>query len=141
MNKLLNPKVRWYPIFVLHNYLCYLFEINHIHLFLVSCNKINLSYTANVNSQITDKLRHLSVISKQIHLFLVIFESCYNHRQMFVKIKIKFHIQQKKLRKFCQYEKSLLKQQKKICRFDRICLFFSRFGVMLPTLQCWERQS
>ena len=52
-------------------------------------------YTANVNSQITDKLRYLLVISKQAHLFLDIFESCYNHRQMSVKIKIKSHIQQK----------------------------------------------
>ena len=52
-------------------------------------------YTANVNSQITDKLRYLSVVFKQTHLFLDIFESCYNHRQMSVKIKIKSHIQQK----------------------------------------------
>ena len=53
------------------------------------------NYTANVNSNITDKLKYLSVISKQTHLFLDIFESCYNHRQMSVKIKIKSHIQQK----------------------------------------------
>ena len=43
-------------------------------------------YTANENSKITDKLSYLSVISKQTHLFLDIFESCYNHRQMSVKI-------------------------------------------------------
>ena len=52
-------------------------------------------HTANVNCKITDKLRYLSVIFKQTHLFLNIFESCYNYRQMSVKIKIKSHIQQK----------------------------------------------
>ena len=66
---------------------------------------------SSVNSKITDKLRYLSVISKQTHLFLDTFESCYNHKQMSVKIEIKSHIQQKKMKKFCQYEKSLLKQQ------------------------------
>ena len=54
-----------------------------------------LTYTANENSKITDKLRYLSIISKHKHLFLDIFESCYNHRQMSAKIKIKSHIQQK----------------------------------------------
>ena len=54
-----------------------------------------MAYTANENSKITDKLRYLSVISKQTYLLLEIFESCYNHRQMSVKIKIKSHIQQK----------------------------------------------
>ena len=54
-----------------------------------------LGYTANVNSKITDKLRYLSIISKYKDLFLDIFESCYNHRQMSVKIKIKSNIQQK----------------------------------------------
>ena len=53
------------------------------------------NYTANVNSNITDKLKYLSVISKQTHLFLDIFESCHNHRQMSVKIKFKSHTQQK----------------------------------------------
>ena len=52
-------------------------------------------YTANLNSKITDKLRDLSVISKQRQLFLNISESCCNHRQMSVKTKIKSHIQQK----------------------------------------------
>ena len=58
-------------------------------------NRSLSDFTANVNSRITDKLRYLSVVSKQTHLFLDIFESCYNHRQMSVKIKIKSHIQQK----------------------------------------------
>ena len=52
-------------------------------------------YTANVNSSITDKLRFLSVISKQTHLFWNIFENCFNHRKMSVKIKIKNNTQQK----------------------------------------------
>ena len=51
--------------------------------------------TANVNSQITDNLRYLLVVSKQTHIFLDIFENCYNHRQMSVKIKIKSYIHQK----------------------------------------------
>ena len=59
------------------------------------CCLRNERYTANVNSRITDKIRYLSVVFKQTHLFLDIFESCYNHRQMSVKIKIKSHIQQK----------------------------------------------
>ena len=60
------------------------------------CNALELKAenlcTANVNSKITDKLRYLTVISKQGLLFLDIFESCYNHRQMSVKNKIKSHI-------------------------------------------------
>ena len=43
-------------------------------------------YTANIYSKIEDKLRYLSAISKQTHLFLDIFESCCNHTQMSVKI-------------------------------------------------------
>ena len=63
------------------------------------------SYTVNVNSQITDKLRYLSVNSKKIHLFLDIFESCHIHRQMSVKIKIKSHIQQKNWENFVSMKK------------------------------------
>ena len=58
-------------------------------------NEVIHEYTANVNSKITDKLRYLSAISKQTHILLDIFESCYNHRQISVNIKIKSHIQQK----------------------------------------------
>ena len=61
--------------------------------------------TANVNSKITDKDRYLSVIFKQTHLFLDIFESCYNHRQMSAKIKIKSHIQQKNWKDFVRMKK------------------------------------
>ena len=39
---------------------------------------INL-YTANVNSQITDKVRFLCLISKQTHQFSTIYECYYNH--------------------------------------------------------------
>ena len=55
----------------------------------------NTKYTANENSKITDKLRYLLIISKHKYLFLDIFESCYNHRQISAKIKIKSHIHQK----------------------------------------------
>ena len=61
---------------------------------IVGCTFLIL-YNTNLNSKITDKLRHLSVIFKQTHLFLDIFEICCNHRQMSVEIKIKSHIQQK----------------------------------------------
>ena len=60
--------------------------------FCINCER---TYTANVNSKIADKQRYLSVISKQIHLFLDFFESCCNYGQMFVKINIKAHIQPK----------------------------------------------
>ena len=43
-------------------------------------------YTVNVNSKITDKLRYLTIISKQTHAFLNIFENCHNHTQMSVKV-------------------------------------------------------
>ena len=56
--------------------------------------------------------------------------SCCNHRQMSVKTKIESHIQ-KKLKKFCQYEKSLLRQKNFFCRYDRICLFFSIFKIVV----------
>ena len=65
-------------------------------------------HTANVNSKITDKLRYLLVISKQTHLFSDIFESCSNHRQMSVKIKIKSHIQQKNWENFASMKKVFL---------------------------------
>ena len=57
---------------------------------------------------------YLSVISKQTYLFLDIFERCYNHRQISVKIKIKSHIQQKTekilsvLKKFVKTTKNVL---------------------------------
>ena len=70
-------------------------------------------YTANVNSRITDKLSYLSVASKETHLFLDIFESCYNQRQMSVKIKIKSHIQQKNWENFINMKK-FVKRTKKI---------------------------
>ena len=54
-----------------------------------------LAYIANVNSSITDKLRYLSVISKQTHIFSNICECYYNHRQMSVKMKMKYDTQQK----------------------------------------------
>ena len=53
------------------------------------------NYTANVNSNITDKLRYLSIISKQRHVFLDISESFYNSRQISVKTKVNSHFQQK----------------------------------------------
>ena len=56
----------------------------------------SIGHTANVNSYIINKVRYLSVDFKQAHLFLDIFESCCNHRQISAKIKIKSHIQQKK---------------------------------------------
>ena len=58
-------------------------------------SKNRRKYTANINSSITDKPRFLSVISKQTHLFWNIFENCFNHRKMSVKIKIKNNTQQK----------------------------------------------
>ena len=70
-------------------------------------------YTANVNGKITDKLKYLSLISKQKHLFLDIFESCYTHRQMSVKIKIKSHIQEK-TEKILSVRKKFVKTTKKI---------------------------
>ena len=81
--------------------------------FRLSCHNAK-QLTANVNSKIADKLRYLSVISEQTHLFLDIFESCYNHRQMSVKMKIKSHIQQKTekilsvLKKFVKTTKNVL---------------------------------
>ena len=60
---------------------------------------------ANVNRKIADKLRYLSINSKQRHLFLDIFESCCNHRQMSVKIKIKSHIEQKNWENFGSMKK------------------------------------
>ena len=42
-----------------------------------------------LNSTITDKLRYLYVISKQTHLFSNIFEWCYNHRHLSVKMNIR----------------------------------------------------
>ena len=46
-----------------------------------------------------------------MHLFSDIFECCYDHRQISVKVKIRNNTQQKKLRNFCNYEKVLMKQQ------------------------------
>ena len=52
------------------------------------------SYTAKVNSEIADKLKHLSVISTQTLLFSNICECYYNHRQMLVKMKMENNTQQ-----------------------------------------------
>ena len=56
---------------------------------------IGILCTANVNRQITDKLRYLSVISKQTHQFSSIYECYNNHRQMSVKMNTKNNTQQK----------------------------------------------
>ena len=74
-------------------------------------------YTANVNSQITDKLMYLSFTSKETNLFSNIYESHYNHKQMWVKINIK--ITEKVLSLWIKSGKTT----KYICMFARICLF------------------
>ena len=48
-----------------------------------------LHLSANVNSQITDRLRYSYVISKQTHLFSNICKCYCNHRQMSAKMKMK----------------------------------------------------
>ena len=57
--------------------------------------RVCIRYTANVNSSITDKLRYSSVIYKYMHLFSDIFEVCYNHRQISVKMIMKNNTLQK----------------------------------------------
>ena len=52
-------------------------------------------YAENVQSWFTDKLRHLSVASTSKWLFWDMFEKCYNHRHLSVKIANNCHIQHK----------------------------------------------
>ena len=92
-------------------------------------NTCTLVLTANENSKITDKLRYLSIISKHKHLFLDIFESSYNHRQMPANIKIKSHIQQKNWENCVSMKKVCSNNKNFFCRFDRGCLFFNEFSV------------
>ena len=54
-----------------------------------------MSYTANVQSWFTDKLKHLPVASTSKWLFWDLFEKCYNHRQLSVKIANSYQIQHK----------------------------------------------
>ena len=52
-------------------------------------------YTANDQSWFTDKLRYLYVASTSKWLFWDLFEKCYNHRQLSVKIANSYQIQHK----------------------------------------------
>ena len=102
-------KVRFYLFYLIRNLVTYSITspITIIpYMAWVPCGPCDKLYTANVNSRITDKLKYLLVVSKQTNLFLDIFESCYNHRQMPVKIKIKSHIQQKNWENFVSMKKA-----------------------------------
>ena len=59
----------------------------------ISVVEISDKYTANVYSQITDKLRHFSVTSTSKCLIWEFLHQCYNYRQIVVEMTIKNYIQ------------------------------------------------
>ena len=95
----------------------------------IQAPKTAAHYTANVNSQITDKLRHLSELFLNKHIYFWIFLKAAIITDKFLLKSKSNLISSKKTEKILSVWKKFVKTTTKICIFHGGCLFFNKFSV------------